>query len=806
MVKNSLRIALRSLKGNPLFTFLNMTSVVIGLLVIYMAIGYLKFERSYDEFHANSENLYRVGRTYRAQDYAVVGFGNWNESMAEEQRKQINSIKSIPAIENATQFFVTNEAEYIRYGDLQIEQDKILSTNAPAGFVEMFSWDLLAGSFDTFKKVRNTIILNATTADKLSANTDYTSLIDQTITIADQTYTVAAIIKDVPKNSHVDFSIATHIDRIDYWGSHMYVQLLSAASPTMVEKQFNDEMLRIDPALATNTTYKGNFFQKLTDIHLKSNILYELKTPGNVSYMYLIGAFGLLIILITLFNYANFTLALKTKQSKVIGVRKVLGASSKRIASQFVIEAIALVVLSLPLLFMVIYLTVPFFNDFMEVALARNPFQDIAMVAILLLVSLVISVLASLAPAVLLSSKNTLSLFKEKLNEKRFERFSMRKYLIVSQFAILIGVTSVSYFMYQQIQFIENKDLGFQKEGILYTFSSPDDIDIFQQELEAIPEIKKVGNGSSFGIETFNNIRYKLEGLETVFEDSNQFYLDYDAVEAYNLQTTLLPSIFKNKEEHTRRTLINRSAAERFANLKGISVNDLIGSQIITEPDYQNEDGSYGFPFTIDGIYEDINAFSLRESVAPYFITLSDNVRMGGMSIVSYDTNSTESTIAKINAAYASMENTFPLSIEFLDENYQQLHDTDTKTATLVFILNGIAIFLASIGIIGITLLLIVGRTKEIGIRKVLGATVPQLLKLSVKEYVSFVMIGLVISTPLAWWVTQNWLNNFAYRVDLQPLVFVVVAIAVLTLATIIVSIVSYRSASANPVESLKTE
>ena len=806
MFKNSLRIALRSLKGNPLFTFLNMTSVVIGLLVIYIAIAYLKFENSYDEFHTNSEDLYRVVRTYRAQDYAVVGFGNWNSSVGDEQRKQISGIKSIDGIENATQFFVTNDAEYLRYGDLQIEQDKILSTNAPDGFVEMFTWDILSGSFDRFKRLKNTVILNATTANKLKGTNDYNSLIDKSITIADQTYTVAAIIKDVPKNSHFDFNIVTHIDRIDYWGSHMYVQLIPAANPDIVEKQYNAEMLKIDPALATNKTYKGNFFQKMTAIHLKSNILYELKTPGSANYMYLIGAFGILIILITLFNYANFTLALKTKQSKVIGVRKVLGASSRRIASQFLLEAVVLVLLSLPLLLAAIYMTIPFFNAFMEVELANNPFQEMGMLGIVLVVSVLIGLLASLAPAILLSSKNTLSLFREKLNEKRFERFSMRKYLIVSQFAILIGVTSVSYFMYKQIRFIEDKDLGFQKEGILYTFTSPDNLDVFQQELEAIPEIKKVGNGSSFGIETFNNVRYKLEGLETVYEDSNQFYLDYDAIEAYDLKTTLAPSIFENVEEHTRRTLINRSAAERFAKLKGITANEMIGTQIITEPDYQNEDGSYGFPFVIDGIYEDINAFSLRESVAPYFITISDRVRMGGMSIVSYDTNVTESTIEKINAAYATMDNTFPLSIEFLDENFQQLHAKDTKTAILVFILNGIAIFLASIGIIGITLLLIVGKTKEIGIRKVLGASVTQILQLSVKEYVSFVIIGLIISTPLAWWVTQNWLNNFAYRVDIQPLTFLFVALAVLTLAATIVSIVSYRSAAANPVESLKTE
>ncbi|MEQ3656278.1 MAG: FtsX-like permease family protein [Dokdonia sp.] len=806
MFKNSLFTALRGLKANKTFTVLNMLSLIIGLLVIYIAIGYLRFEKSYDSFHSQSDQIYRVGRTLRTQDYAVVGFPSWNDTEAKAQLNQIKGIEAVIGIEASAQFMISNDAEFVRLDQKQIEETALLTTNTPEAFTTIFNWEVLAGSLENFARLKNTLLLTASTASKLTSETSYDSLVNKTLSIGDQTYTVAAVIADVPQNSHFDFTIAAHQDRIAYWGRHLYVKLDPNTDAVAVTSRLNNAFLQIDPRLATNTTYKGHFLQKITDIHLNSNILYELKTPGNRTYMYLIGAFGVLIVLITLFNYANFTLALKTKQSKVIGVRKVLGASSTTIAIQFLLEALFLVLFSLPLLFLSLYLVVPFFNQFMGVQIASNPLEDMTTLGLLLVISFGIGLLASVAPAILLSGKDTLSLFKEKLTQRRFEHFSLRRYLVISQFAILIGVSSVSYFMYQQLEFINNKDLGFQKEGILYTYTSADDIDVFQQQLEAIPEIKAVGNGSSFGIETFNNVQYKLEGSETIFEDANQFYLDYDAITAYELETTLAPSIFASSENRKRRHLINRSAAERFANLKKITVNELIGTQIITEPSYQNEDGSYGFPFTIDGVYEDINAFSLKESIAPYFITVSDGVRMGGMSIVAFDPASTATTVAKIEAVAAKLSQSFPLRIDFLDDNFQQLHAQDTKTATLVFILNGIAILLAAIGIIGITLLLIVGRTREIGIRKVLGASVGQILGLSIKEYVKFVVVGLLISAPLAWWVTQTWLDNFAYRTNIEPLVFLVVALMVLLLAACIVSVVSYRSASANPVESLKTD
>ncbi|MEE2770584.1 MAG: FtsX-like permease family protein [Bacteroidota bacterium] len=804
MFRNYLKTGFRNLKGNLTFTLLNILSLVIGSLVVYLAIGYLNFENSYDRFHENSEDLYRVVRTQRSQDYATIGFADWSQTSAEDQLRQIQVFKEINGVEDASQFIISNEPEFLRYKNIDLEQDDILITNTPESFSEMFSWRVLSGSLKNFSTIKNSVIINESTAKKITSGS-IQELINQTVEIADKHYTISAVIKDVPKNSHFDFQIAISEDQIPYWGSNLYLQLSENANPKTVLQQFNRDILKANPNLAESDTYKGHYLQKITDIHLNSNILYELKTPGNPTYIYLISAFGILIILITLFNYTNFTIAIKTKQSRTIGIRKVLGASNKAIAVQFLMEAILLVFFTLPVLVLCLILVLPEFNRFMKVGLASNALFDLNAMTTILLMLILFGILASIAPLIILAPKKIPGLLKDKLNDKKFETFSIRKFLIISQIAILIGVSSVSFFMYQQITYIQDKDLGFQKDGVLYAYSSPESLELFQQELKSIPEITYVGNGSTFGIEQFNQLEYKLEGQETIFDDSNQFYLDYEAIKAYDLKTNLSQSIFE-KNDRKNRTLINKSAAERFSEIKGIRIEELIGTKVITEPSYQNEDGSYGIPFTIDGFYEDINAFSLKESIKPYFITVSDRVRMGGTSIISYNPDQTERVIRKIKKAYANLDNSYPLKIEFLDKKYEQLHDQEVKTANLIFTLNAIAVILASIGITGISLVLIVGRKKEIGIRKVLGASVIQILRLSVREYGYFVLIGLLVSTPVAWWIIKKWLNNFAYSISIQPWVFMIAALLVLILSGLIVSIVSYKAALTNPVKSLKTE
>ena len=803
MLKNYLKISFRGYLRNRRFTALNLMSLVAGLFVAYVGISYISFERSYDSFHENSNRTYRLARTYRSQDYSVIGFPNWSDGTAEDQQLQAATFKSSPGIEDVTQFITSPYTEFIRSGENQIQNGGILTTNTPAGFVQMFSWNPILGSLDNFFSGSKKAILTASLAKKLFGSDYYsqTGLINSSIQIGGEDYELATVIEDVPVNSHFDFSIALSSDRIDYWGSRIYLLANENSNIETVQDQLNSTINAFNPRLAKDELYSKHFLQPIESIHLNSNILYESKTPGNTNYITLISFFAGFILVITLFNYANLTLAIKSKESKTIGVRKAMGAQNSMITTQFLIEGVLLSLIAMPFVGLLISLVIPQFNTLMGTAISNNLSSEPVTLISLLVLAIVMGVLVSLSPAIYLSVRGTVSLFKEDLKQSTFQQFPIRKYLVISQFVILIAITSVSFLISQQLQFVKGKDIGYKKEGILYAYTSSENEGVFRQKLRQIPGIIAVGSGSSFGLQAFNQGTYKLEDLETVFDDSNQLYLDFEALKAYELKTTL------SAAPSSRMTLINRTAAEKFANAKGVNTEDLIGTQVITEPEYINEEtGQVGFPFNIGGIFEDIHLFSLHEKVDPYFLTLSENVEMDGRSIISYYPEKAASVLNAVNTIYSELNEPFPLELEYLSENVAQLYAQDRQTADLLLYFNIIAVILAALGIIGITIFLTMARKKEIGIRKVLGASVFSIIQSATKEYLVLVGVGFLIAWPIAYYAANSWLSNFAYRIEINQFVFLLVGIITFVFAALIVGVIAYQAAQANPVKSLKSE
>jgi putative ABC transport system permease protein len=802
MIRHSLKMTLRGYFRNPTFTMLNLTNLVIGLFVAYTAISYMRFEWGYDKFHQNSDNIYRVLWSYRSQDYSVIGFPNSGPN-ANEQARQAQAFKSVTGIKEVVQFVVSPVAEFIQSNDKKMEIKDVLTTNTPAAFSSVFTWTLKHGSFKNFGEGSRKALLTASVAEKLYGKDALNkgTAIDKLVKIGGEDYQVAAIIEDVPLNANFDFSVALNNPIINYWGCHLYVEKEKASDAQTVENELNRAFAAFNPKVANDVLYKKHALQPIADIHFMDNVLYELKPSGNSRYITLIGFFALLITLITLFNYANLTLAIKSKQGKSIGVRKVIGAQSSGITAQFILESVLLSLIALPITAVLIQILMPSFNTFMATDISVNVLANLQTFLLLLVLAVSIGGLASLFPAFYLSKKDTVTLFKEGLRSNNFQRFPIRRYLIASQFVILISITSISYFIHQQIQFIDNKSIGFRKEGILYAYTSEDKQAIFQEKLKQIPEIKAVGNGSNFGIEPFNQMTYKIEGIDAVFDDANQLYLDNEGIKAYDLKTTL------KAPPTTAATLINRTAAEKLAQLKGISADKLIGMTITTEPEYTNETtGQVGIPFTIAGIFEDINLFSLHNKIEPYFITVSERVRLDGRSIVSFDAENTAKVVKSISAIHEQLNEAIPLDIEFLDENLAKLYTQDQRTANLLLYFNIIAVLLAALGIVGITLFLTIARTKEIGIRKVLGASPLSIIQILTKEYVYLIGIALIISMPIAFYITNMWLRDFAYRIDIPYFMVLVVGVFTFSLTALIIGVVAYKAAVANPVKSLRTE
>lgn len=486
-------------------------------------------------------------------------------------------------------------------------------------------------------------------------------------------------------------------------------------------------------------------------------------------------------------------------------MQKALGALPSSIAAQFVFEGVLLALLALPLVAGLLLVFGPLFNQQMGVAIPTNLFSDLPTVLLLIVLAVVLGALSSSFTAGRLAGKSILSLFSGKLHKQSRQVFQIRNYLIISQFILLISITAVSYFIAKQLDFVERKDLGFRQEGILDVYSSPERQTAFQQQLRQIPGIETVGNGSPFGIEPFNQMTYKLPESDVVFDDARQLYLDPAALVAYGLKTTL-GKTNPGGNLPDRYTLINRTAAQKLAASQGIPVESLIGKTIITEPEYVDANGRAGFPFTVAGIFEDINLFSLHQKVEPYFITVSRTLRMDGRTIVRYDPATTAKTLASIRRVYAGLNEQSPLEIDFLTQRVTNLYAQDRRTANLLIGFNLIAVLLAAIGIVGITIFLTVARTKEIGIRRVLGASSLSIIRSATKEYTYLVGIALLISWPIALYVIDSWLNGFAYRIDVQQLALPIISLLTFGLTALIVAAIAYRASLMNPVNSLRSE
>ena len=800
-MRHILKLAWRGYTRNRSFTILNLLSLTIGLFVAYTAISYIRFELSYDTFHQNADSVYRLVRNYRSQPYSVIGFAKWDAATDREQQQQLNVLKNATGVVDAAQFITANVPTFVEANGRRIEIKNLLTTNTPGAFCSVFTWTLQQGTFQNFADGTNKVILTARTARNLFGN-DLTNAVQKRLKIGAEYYTIAAIIDDVPLNSHLDFTVALSKTRLPYWGSRVYVQIDKNTDSKLVTANINAAVASFNPKLAADPLYKQHQLQPITGIHLTPNMLYELKPPGNRLYMVLIGCFAVFICLITLFNYANLSLAIKSKQGKSIGMRKALGALTSAIAAQFVFEGVLLALFALPLVAGLVAGCIPLFNQLMGVAIPTNVFGDLPTLITLVLLTILLGALASSFTAISLAFKPILSLFNNTLRSHTHWAFPVRNCLIVSQFVLLIGITAVSYFITKQIDFVANKDLGFRQAGILYAYSSPEKQTVFQQQLRQLPGVNTVGNGSSFGIEPFNQVTYKLQDSEAIFDDATQLYLDPAALTAYGLKTTLGNT--RNVPEPF--TLINRTAAQKLAAKQGVPVESLIGKTIITEPEYLDANRRAGFPVAVAGIFDDINVFSLHQKVEPYFITVSGNLRLDGRTIVQYDPATTAKTLAEIRRVYAGLNEERPLEIEFLDQQVANLYAQDRQTANLLVWLNVIAILLAAIGIVGITIFLTVARTKEIGIRKVLGASSLSIIGSAINEYTYLIGIALVVSWPVAVYVINTWLNSFAYRIDVQQVAFVIVGLSAFGLTALIVAVIAYRAALANPVKSLRSE
>ncbi len=812
MFDNYFKIALRNILHRKGFTTINLLGLSIGLSAIMLITLYLQHEYSYDQPTPQHEQVYRIMNKYRDQTYCNMLFNGYYSASPDTQLFLINHLLTFEEIEQACHFVPSQSAigggdqYFVELGNKRFIAKNVLYTNTGIAFQDMFPQKFLMGSPESAFSDFGTVVLTRKLAEQWFGETWFAQdLIGKNLTIRDQQLRLAGVIENVPGNVHYDFDWIVHRPKIPSWGAYTYVRVQEGASIEKVMTAFNNNPDPVYPGYSDDPLWKGSFALPLTDIHFTSGTLYELKPVANKAYLSTFGIVGLVIFLIILTNYTNLSVAMYADRQKELGMRKVLGARPEDISFQLLAEAILLALFCLPLCYLFLYLVLPYFSTLMELELGfASLWQPWAIIGMLSL-ALFTGLLSGLYPALAYAQKSMLQLFGKKINHVFGIRlFNFRNLLLTWQFTMVIGLLSITYFIYQQMDYIQHKQLGYEKEGVLYFgVNGTEKYEQLKAKMLRIPGVQAVGANAVPGADMYNQMTYKMKNTDVTLSDGTMLYMDKGTLDALQIDCPACAKLDNGKQQIL---VLNQTAADKLAKIKGVSPQQLIGQTIVTEPEYENEEFGNGIHYTIDGIIPDYKYFSLKYPNQTLILQVNRDAPWVHTALVRAETEQLSATLAQIKTAYTEVEQVIPFDPYFLEDRLRELYNSERQAGYLMASLSMIAILLALMGLAGMVSYMAYSKQKEIGIRKVLGASVQHILFRFNKDFMLLLGIATLIATPVAIYLAYNWLESFAYRITPHWLVVLLAGGVALLLVVLLVSLQSFKAANQHPVEVLRTE
>lgn len=810
MFKNYFKIGLRNIIKRKEYALLNASGLILGLVCIFVSILYLRNELRYDTFYADAKDTYRVQRTYRSQEYAVIPLKDWWDTSAEDQLNYVNALKEQEEISHAVHFNSTSSPTSIpqfyiasENGDRFVENN-ILWTNSGNEIFDVFDWPFQIGNSQNALKAINSIVLSETAAIKyFGSDWKNDETLSKNLIIDSVAYTIDGVVQDIPAYSHLDFDIIVNVPKIPSWGTYVYITRNEGITEDQLEKAIDRAYLAFKPESKDDVLEKGVSLMPLTSIYLNSKALYELKTPGDIRYLMIFGIIGLIILIVTVTNYFNLSVALYTSRQKEVGVRKVLGAARSNTVSQFLFETLLMTIGCLPIAMVLVHLILPIFNKVMEVNLANDFLSDPILMFVAVCIATFIGLIAGLYPSITLSRKKMPELFRGKMSNTK-GMFGFRRVLVGFQFILLIGLVGGTFFINKQLDFMLNKDLGYNKEGVVtINVGSADIYKKMKNSLITNSNILTIGAGGVPGNEMFNMTTYKmLEAPESAINDNGtHLVIDRGSMDVLSIDHPELNSLDGDKKSIF---LINETAAKALAVSLKVTEEELIGKVFQLEPEFNFEElGTMGIHYVIDGIIEDYHYFTLKESLNPMFIEIQAEPQWAYEMLFKISADNSFEVLSDIANEYNKWHPDEPIRVEFLDDRLEALYKNESRIANLSAGLSTVAIILATLGLVGLVSYILKTKEREIGIRKVFGAEAIQIIVLLNKEFIILVFIAAIIAAPVTYWLTAQWLNGFAYHIS--PSVFTIVATSLLCLFLVVtvVSVQSTFSALKNPVDTL---
>jgi putative ABC transport system permease protein len=799
MIRNLFKIAIRNIIKDKTYSAINVLGLTIGITCSLFLLMYILDELSYDRYHKNAANIYRVVSNIKEPDNAFT----WAVAqipLAEELRD------NYPEVKNAVRFFGTGSTLY-KNGEKQFTENEFYLADSTV--FDMFSYELVAGDPQTALDNPFSIVLTEKVAVKYFG--DAKAAFGQSLQNKQgEEFKITGVMKDVPLNSHFRFdALISRNTRPDYnsgWGNFGVFTYLQLPEGYDLKKMYVslDSVIKqkVNP-IFDQFGIKINYeLQKITDIHLHSKIQDEAEAGGDISYIYIFGAVASFMLIIACINYMNLATARSANRAKEVGVRKVMGSQRMQLIAQFLTESVLIALIALAVSLILIYALLPAFN---YLANKELPFSYILQAPVLLSLIAVIlfaGVVGGSYPAFYLSGFNPVNVLKGKLSAKGGSAI-FRKALVVFQFGITIFMLVSTLIVFNQLQYLRNKDLGFDKERIIRLNLNERELRDKSQglvdKLKQVKEVAGVGMANSSPGEGIGKLLLKVEDNEGKLTDRgvDLYSADFDFVKTMGMKIVQGRDFSRDViSDTTYAVLVNESMVKR------MSWKDPIGKKFIFQGNGPN---GTDIEKHVVGVVKDYHQNSLYDAIEPLMIVLD---KRNNYVFVRTEEGDIRQSLAAVERTWKEMFPNYTFEYNFLDQDFNSQYKADEKRSQIFTAFSGLTIVIACLGLLGLAAFTTEQRTKEIGVRKVIGASIQSLVVLVSKEFFLLVGIGMVLAFPLSWYFTENWLQNFAYRIELggQWSTFVVSAFMAFAITLTTVGYHVIRAAAANPVRSLRDQ
>jgi putative ABC transport system permease protein len=805
MLQNYFKTALRSLLKNKSFTLINVSGLALGITCVFLILQYLKKETGFDTFHNQAESIYRIT------------WENDNPQTRTPHPMAQAMVHDFPEVENAVSLTplwgpgLTRETFSIRNPEKNVQYDETGILAVDTTFFKVFTFPLVKGNVDKVLKKMGGILISEKAASKYFGDTDpigkYLSINDDKVLIE-----VVGVFRDVPELSHFhfDFLVSYVLEKAledpnskfftwSDFGHYNYVKLKPGTDAKNLEGKLMDWLKKyVDWSaddfnrLAENKY--GLRLQPITDIHLKSNLRWELEANGNIEYVYMMIAAALLILVIGCINFINLSTAQSAERAKEIGIRKTLGAFRRQLIFQFTGESVLVSLFAMFISIILIELSLPFF----KILTNTDPdFQLTSVLAILLAIGLLVGIAAGIYPSLYLSAVKPTAVLKGKFLQSP-KGSTIRKGFTVFQFTASMVLLCASAIIFQQLNSVKHRSLGFDKEEvIILPIKNQDALEGHAQELQneitKIPGVVSVSAASNIPGRSFNQHSLFASANPQNPIDASEVYVSYDFLKVLNVPLTAGRDFLKeNPADLDNAFLLNETAA------RNLNLENAIGQEITWKHDRRDIKGN------LVGIVKDFNFQSLHLPVKPLLFKLqNDNFNYVLVKVNTADFNS---TIGKIESTWKKFDNRFGFEFFFLSNTVDQQYVAEEKMAQVLVAFSVIAILIACFGLLGIAALTFRNKTKEISVRKVLGARHSNIIFLLLKDFTVLILLAIIIATPITVWIMGDWLQNFSYRIEMSPLIFAGSGLLLILIAWITLGYLTFRVAQVNPATTLKSE